>query len=225
MKQKIICTILILILLSSYACTSKTPDEELSESGNSSVSDCLSSSSFPAETTQEIISSTEKETSTAVQAEESTVMHTEPKTTSASEITEQEQTVAQVQTTAAPQELTQVDLNITMPEANGKMQVETSPSNKYIAAIADEEGIDEAFLAAVFSVPESGQNYVFEFKSKNLRSADNIRRVYLLDSACKIISVAASDSSERKNISATENWFCMNVLIKKVIFPAVEDQF
>ena len=134
-------------------------------------------------------------------------------------------------TTAAPETVTvppstaegEIDLSIQLPEANGKMEVSTDPGNVFISAVRSARGIDPSLLAAVYSVPESGQNYVFEFKSAE-RSAENLRRVYLLQADGAILSVAASNSAERENLSATENWFCMNVLIKNMVFPAVKDQ-
>ncbi|MCH5197642.1 MAG: hypothetical protein J1E34_01940 [Oscillospiraceae bacterium] len=118
----------------------------------------------------------------------------------------------------------EINLSIDMPEPNGTMQVSLEADNKYISIIVSERNIDAALLAAVYSVPESGQNYVFEFYSSAERSENNIRRVYFINSNEKIESVAASKTTERENISAAENWFSMNVLIKKMIFPAVKDR-
>lgn len=120
---------------------------------------------------------------------------------------------------------TNVDLSIELPSANGKMEVDTSRGNKFTVIVSDERKIDAAYLVAVYSVPDSGQNYVFEFSSKTGRSADDLRRVYLIDANGKITGVAAKNASEKENVSSVENWFCMNVLIKKLIFPAVENEF
>ena len=67
---------------------------------------------------------------------------------------------------------------------------------------------------------------IFEFSASGTenRTADNIRRVYLIDSSGKITYVSAASSSEAENVSVVENWFNMNVLIKGMIFPAIEDQ-
>ncbi len=118
----------------------------------------------------------------------------------------------------------EIDLSIQMPEANGVMEVSKDPENVFIAAVHEARGIDTALLAAVYAVPESGQNYVFEFRNASERTAESLRRVYLLQTDGKIVSVAASDSAEKENLSATENWFCMNVLIKNMVFPAVKDR-
>ncbi len=117
-----------------------------------------------------------------------------------------------------------VDLSIVLPSANGDMEVDTSPGNKFIAIVNSERQIDASYLAAVYSVPDSGQNYVFEFSSSTGRTADDLRRVYLIDTNGKITGVAAKNASEKENVSSVENWFCMNVLIKKLVFPAVENE-
>lgn len=133
-------------------------------------------------------------------------------------------TAAPVHTTAYPVE-SEVDLSINMPQSNGKMKVIKSPSDKYIDKVSSDKGIDASRLCAVVTVPENGQNYVFEFSSASGRGVNDLKKVYLLDSYCNILNVASSDASQRVNLSTTENWFCMNVLIKGVVFPAIKDQF
>lgn len=117
----------------------------------------------------------------------------------------------------------EVELNISMPEKNGTMVTDASADNKFIEIVNSEKKIDKSLLVAVYAVPESGQNYVFEFYNAKGRTADDIRRVYLIDKNGKITGVAATDSSERVGIGSMENWFSMNVLIKEVIYPAIKD--
>ncbi len=141
----------------------------------------------------------------------------------------QESTTSQEATTVAEeltgsQQMTEVDLGISMPEKNGTMVVDSSVSNKFIQIVEDKKDIDPSLLVAVYSVPESGQNYVFEFYDDDGREADDIRRVYLIDSSGKITGIAAVKASERENVSSVENWFCMNVLIKELVYPAVKDE-
>lgn len=120
--------------------------------------------------------------------------------------------------------LTEVDLSISMPVKNGTMLTDSSADNKFIMIVNKKRNIEPDLLAAVFSVPESGQNYVFEFYDEDGRTVDDIRRVYLIDSDGDIVSVSAVLSSEKENISSVENWFSMNVLIKEIIYPAVKDE-
>ena len=149
-----------------------------------------------------------------------------PETTAVQPTTETPGTTAAPETTAAPvtQESTSVDLTVELPDANGKMEVDTSPRNKFTSAVSEKRGIDSSLLAAVYAVPASGQNYVLEFTKTDSRAKNDLRRVYLLDDNCNITSVAAAKSTEKENISSTENWFCFNVLIKGVIFDAIADK-
>lgn len=143
-------------------------------------------------------------------------------TTAAAQIPAEETTVeAKPAATAVPEAET-VTLPIELPAANGTMEVSLDPQNTFIRRISESRGIDVSRLAAVYSIPPSGQNYVFEFVGAGDRSAASLRRVYLLTDDLQVKSVAASNAAEREHISLTENWFCMNVLIKGVIFPSVE---
>ena len=183
---------------------------------------------------------------TAVPAEESSEAATEP-STEAVEVSTELQYPSEMQTTLPAQEEetataevttaeestavqepattavagTEVELSLTMPEKNGTMVTDTSADNKYIKIVCDKRGLDSGNLVAVYAVPESGQNYVFEFYNSQSYNSDNIRRVYLINAAGEISGVAAVKSSEREGVSVVENWFCMNVLIKELIFPAV----
>ena len=103
------------------------------------------------------------------------------------------------------------------------MEVSIDPAHPFIRAVSEKRGLNVNVLATVYAVPESGQNYVFEFKDASSRTADDLRRVYLLSADGAIKSVAAADNAERENVSPTENWFCMNVLVKKMIFPEIQD--
>ncbi len=125
--------------------------------------------------------------------------------------------------TTVQQPSDEIELSISMPDKNGTMVTDKNSENEFIRIVNKEKGIAAELLVAVYSVPESGQNYVFEFYDENDFSSENIRRVYLIDMSGNITSVTATESSERENISPVENWFCMNVLIKEIIYPAVSE--
>ncbi|MCR5041256.1 MAG: hypothetical protein K6C36_04035 [Clostridia bacterium] len=133
-------------------------------------------------------------------------------------------------TTAGSRGDTDVHLALTLPEVNGTMVVTDSASNAYIMTVSSERGIPASQLVAVYSVPDTGQNYVLEFREPSpgqtqTRTADNLRRVYLINESGNIAYIAASDESECENITAVENWFCMDVIIKKMILPEIADRF
>ncbi len=152
-----------------------------------------------------------------------TVESTSEEITFFEEITEEVTSAESAETTESA--MTEIDLTIEMPDKNGTMVVDTSSDNKFVKEVNKSRKIGSDKLVAVYSVPESGQNYVFEFMDAKGRKVDDLRRVYLLDENCKITGVAASSSTEKEGISSVENWFCMNVLIKEMIFPAVAEQF
>ena len=113
-----------------------------------------------------------------------------------------------------------IDLHVELPDANGTMVVSTERTNPYIALVSAQRNLPVERLVAVYTVPQTGQNYVFEFNA-GARTVENLRRVYLIDRNDQIDSVAATDWNEAENVSQTENWFCMNVLIKNMIFPKI----
>lgn len=136
--------------------------------------------------------------------------------TAAAQTTAEQATAAQ--TTTARQEST-------LPSPNGAMHVDLSSDNRFIQIVSRQYGISASLLSAVYVLPDSGQNYVLEWtgqtdaNGKLIRSADTLRRCFLIDTAGKVASVAATDSSERENMSAAENKIAMETLIKRVILP------
>lgn len=167
---------------------------------------------------------------TSVNEEELTSLTEEPETevntltVTQSQASTEPATEKEEHSTANELPVTDVDLSIEMPEKNGTMETDSSPDNRLIRIVCSERGIDAELLAAVYAVPESGQNYVFEFYTADKRTADSIRRVFLINEKGKITSVAAVKADEKENISSVENWFCMNVLIKEVIYPAIAEE-
>ena len=119
--------------------------------------------------------------------EETTVLPEETsaeQTTAAEEkITAGEKTTAEEKTTKKEEKTTkedkttansfeEVELSISMPEKNGTMVTDDSPNNQYIKIVNKEKKINKDLLLAVYSVPESGQNYVFEFYDAENSDAD-----------------------------------------------------
>lgn len=244
MKKAFLAAVLVSVILLT-ACNVNINGDELSTTqmnpGEESTSS-LPDESVPqtAETTEEVTEYLTTEPESITVTEDTTVSYEQEGTTvnnaegtsaekpSENEVTTRKPDVEKTtrrepeSTTASP--MTEVDLSISMPERNGTMETDTSPRNKYIMIVNKNRDIDTSLLAAVYSVPESGQNYVIEFYDDEGRDADDIRRVYLIDSDGKIVSVTAVSAKEKENLSSVENWFSMNVLIKEVIYPAIKDE-
>ena len=178
-----------------------------------------------AQTAPQTSAVTQPPASTTLPAQTAPVSQTEAESASSVPLSQTAPASSPAATSAAasPEEET-VTLPIELPAANGTMEVSVDPLNALIRAVAEDRGLDVSLLAAVYAVPQSGQNYVFEFSGAGERSASALRRVYLLTDDLQIKSVAAANAAEREHISMTENWFCMNVLIKGVIFPSVEEK-
>ncbi len=78
-----------------------------------------------------------------------------------------------------------------LPDKNGENFLTHNPENEFIKLIADTYNLDPASLVAIFSVPDSGTNYVLEFKGTGLlgnkppfeKSVDNLKKVYHIGAA------------------------------------------
>ena len=72
---------------------------------------------------------------------------------------------------------------VVIPDKNGDNFLTDDPNNEFIKLIADTYNLDPASLVAIYSVPDSGTNYVLRFKksligNKYEKSADNLSYVY-----------------------------------------------
>lgn len=72
---------------------------------------------------------------------------------------------------------------VVIPDKNGDNFLTDDPDNEFIKLIADTYDLDPASLVAIYSVPDSGTNYVLRFGksligNKYEKSADNLSYVY-----------------------------------------------
>ncbi len=72
---------------------------------------------------------------------------------------------------------------VVIPDANGENYLSDSASNEFIKLISQKYGVDSKALVAIYSVPDSGTNYVLQFKkslvgSTYKKNPDNLERVY-----------------------------------------------
>ena len=73
-----------------------------------------------------------------------------------------------------------------LPEQNGENILSDSPDNEFIKLIASTYDLDPASLVAIYSIPDSGTNYVLEFKGSGVlgnkppytKSKSNLKKVY-----------------------------------------------
>ena len=72
---------------------------------------------------------------------------------------------------------------VVIPDKNGENYLTDNPNNEFIKLIANTYNLDPASLVAIYSVPDSGTNYVLRFKksligNKYEKSVDNLYYVY-----------------------------------------------
>lgn len=72
---------------------------------------------------------------------------------------------------------------VIIPDKNGDNYLTDDPDNEFIKLISETYDIDPAALVAIYSVPDSGTNYVLRFKksivgNKYEKSVDNLYYVY-----------------------------------------------
>ena len=69
---------------------------------------------------------------------------------------------------------------VVIPDKNGENVLTDDASNEFIKIVVSKYNINAKALVAIYSVPDSGTNYVLQFKSKNNyeKSPDNLERVY-----------------------------------------------
>lgn len=77
---------------------------------------------------------------------------------------------------------------VVIPDKNGDNFLTDDPNNEFIKLIADTYDLDPASLVAIYSVPDSGTNYVLRFKksligNKYEKSVDNLYYVYHIGAA------------------------------------------
>ena len=141
---------------------------------------------------------------------------------------------ATVSTTAAPAQPSETkaeppqDTAAQFTSDKGSLTVDLSADNKFIRIVSGEKGISPALLTAVYALPDSGQNYVLEWNGETgadgalLRTADTVRRCYLIDTSGKITDIAAADFNECVGMNRIENSVAMETLIKKMLIPQIE---
>ena len=77
---------------------------------------------------------------------------------------------------------------VVIPDKNGDNFLTDDPNNEFIKLIANTYNLDPASLVAIYSVPDSGTNYVLRFKksligNKYEKSVDNLYYVYHIGAA------------------------------------------
>lgn len=114
---------------------------------------------------------------------------------------------------------------IVIPDKNGDNFLSDSRDNEFIKLISSKYNLDPASLVAIYSVPDSGTNYVLRFggNSKNgyKKSADNLKYVYHIGAAPeRKISYTNGKTligADHYNCTAAEGIMVFNLVKTKVM--------
>lgn len=114
---------------------------------------------------------------------------------------------------------------VVIPDKNGENYLSDDPNNEFIDLIADTYDVDKNALVAIYSVPDSGTNYVLQFKAKGLinktyeKSPDNLYRVYHIGLAPeRTISYTSGNLvTGNYNCSGAEGMLVFNLVQTKVM--------
>ncbi|MBQ8183515.1 MAG: hypothetical protein IJ025_06425 [Clostridia bacterium] len=114
---------------------------------------------------------------------------------------------------------------VVIPNKNGDNYLSDDPDNEFIKLIASTYNVDTKALVAIYSVPDSGTNYVLQFKASGLlnktyeKSPDNLYRVYHIGLAPeRTISYTSGNLvTGNFNCSGAEGMLVFNLVQTKVM--------
>ncbi len=115
---------------------------------------------------------------------------------------------------------------VVIPDKNGDNFLSDDPENEFIKIIASTYNVDTKSLVAIYSVPDTGTNYVLRFNSKNNyeKSANNLYMVYHIGLAPERTVSYTNGSLLNHNCSVGEGMLVFN-LVKTQVMPQYPDYF
>lgn len=112
---------------------------------------------------------------------------------------------------------------------NGENQLSDHHNNKYIKLISEKFTVDKNLLVAIYSEPDTGNNFVLEFSGKKnedgnvIKSPDTLVKVYSIDKELNVC-VATGKVSGNVGVSYAEGILCFN-MIKVIVMPQYPEYF
>ena len=112
---------------------------------------------------------------------------------------------------------------------NGDNVLSDHFENKYIKKISQDYGIDSDLLVAIYSEPDTGNNFVLEFSGKTdstgsiVKSPQTLSKVYLIDKNGGV-KIATGKETGNVGVSYAEGLFSMS-MIKTVVMEQYPDYF
>ncbi len=123
---------------------------------------------------------------------------------------------------------------VVIPDKNGENKLDDRNTNEFIVLISEKYNVDPDSLVAIYSVPDSGTNYVLQFgntgsifRKEYEKSADNLVKVYHIGIApARTISYTDGKltGGTHVNCTASEGWMVFR-LIKSDVMPQYPSYF
>ncbi len=121
---------------------------------------------------------------------------------------------------------------VVIPDKNGDNYLSDDPNNEFIRLIASTYNVDKNALVAIYSVPDSGTNYVLQFKKSSIfggsyeKSPNNLYRVYHIGLAPErtISYTEGKLLTGNHNCSGAEGMIVFN-LVKTEVMPQYPGYF
>lgn len=112
---------------------------------------------------------------------------------------------------------------------NGDNMLSDHHENQYIKLVAGEYNVDTDLLVAIYSVPDTGNNFVLEFDGTKdsagniVKSPDTLKKVYQID-LDRNIKVATESGVGNVGVSYAEGVLCFN-MVKVIVMEQYPDYF
>lgn len=112
---------------------------------------------------------------------------------------------------------------------NGDNLLSDHCENQFIKLVSAEYGVDPDLLVAIYSVPDTGNNFVLEFDGTKgsdgnyVKSPDTLKKVYQIDLE-RNIKIATESGVGNVNVSYAEGILCFN-MVKVVVMEQYPDYF
>lgn len=112
---------------------------------------------------------------------------------------------------------------------NGDNKLSDNPANEFIALVSEEYDANPELLVAIYSVPDTGVNYVLEFDGSRdsngniIKSPDTLKKLYYID-INKNIKVATRSGIGNVGVDTAEGMFTIGI-VQQLVMPQYPDYF
>lgn len=112
---------------------------------------------------------------------------------------------------------------------NGDNKLSDHHENKFIKMISQKYNVDTELLVAIYSEPDTGNNFVLQFNGEKnsdgnvIKSPDTLEKVYQIDKEGNV-KIATGRADGNVGVSYAEGMFCFN-MIKTIVMEQYPDYF